>query len=103
MKRFGIVIIVIGIIGMIFTAKPYFTRSSIDDAQNYISDSIENIVIDLTQANIEIVPTDLEKIVVSYRGSTSTREKLILDEKVTVDETTGTLTIDLIKSRFFNI
>lgn len=103
MQRFGIVLIVIGIIGMIFTAKSFFNRSTIDDSQSYVSDSIEHIVVHSTQENIEIVPTDLDTIVVSYRASTRVGEKLILDEKITIDETIGTLTIDLEKSRFFNI
>lgn len=103
MQRFGIVLIVIAIIGMIFSAKPFFTRATIDDSQSYVSDTIENIVIHSTQANIEVVPSDLDTIVVSYRGSTNSGEKLTLDEKISVDEATGTLTIDLRKSRFLNI
>lgn len=103
MQRFAIVIIIIGIIGVAFTAKSFFSRSIIDDAQSYASDTIEHIVIHSTQANIEVIPTDLDTIVVSYRGSVNVGEKIELDEKITVDETTGTLTIDLKKSSFFNI
>lgn len=102
MKKLGIVMIFFGLIGMIFTAKTFFTQQAIDDEQSYPSEHIKEITIMSNYANIEILPTDSDEITVKLKGYTNSNNRKVT-EIVTLKENTGKLQIDAKKSWFLNI
>lgn len=103
MRKFGVLLIVLGLIGMIFTAKSFFARQTLSDAQSYPSERIEQIIIDSNYADVKVLPTDENNIIVTLEGDVKEGGKRSVAEIVSVNENAGKLYIDATRSWFLNI
>jgi len=103
MKKFGIVMMFFGLIGMIFTAKSFFAHQTIDDEQSYPSEHVNEIVISSNYANVEILPTNSDDINITLKGYTKNHNERTVSHLVTLNENAGKLVVDANKSWFLNI
>lgn len=94
---------IIGLIGMIFTAKSFFARQTLSDAQSYPSEPIDQIIVDSNYANVKILSTDEDNIIVTLEGNVKEEGKRSIDEIVSINENAGKLSIDATRSWFLNI
>lgn len=66
MKKIAILLIIIGLVGILFTAKGYFNREEIAGEASFSAEEIERITIVSDVANIQVLPTTEEKIKVVW-------------------------------------
>src|SRR5699024_11456071 len=69
MKKVAILLIVIGVIGMVLTAKNFFTREKVDSELNFSADRFEHVVIEGGRGNVQILPSTSSDIEVIWKGS----------------------------------
>lgn len=99
MKKTGLIMMIIGLIGMIFTAKSFFTYTTFDDRKTYVSENIEEIVVISHYANVSVLPSESEDIEIQLQGE---RQRKITP-LVSLNQQTGKLQIDLNQTWFTNI
>src|SRR5699024_6927439 len=99
MKKLAFLFILIGIIGMIFTAQDFFSRKVMEEEYYFAADDIEEIIIQSDVSNIRVFPTTSEEIKVKWKNTFSKSKGK--DDIVTIDESTAKLHITIgRKSRF---
>lgn len=102
MKKVAILLIVVGVIGMGLTAKPFFSRESLDHDQSFSGDQFDHLVIESNQAAVKILPSTSQNIEVSWKGSIVNRGLGSSDNLVSIEEAGPELRIRVRKPWFFN-
>src|SRR5690625_4666503 len=102
MKKVGLGLMILGLIGILFSAKPYFSQQRIDEVATYSGEYIQEVVIDSSYAKVEVLPTDHEEIIVELKGYARDKIQDTIDNVVSINEQIGQLAIDISRFRFFN-
>lgn len=103
MRKVAFLLIVMGVIGMAFTAKQFFSRETLDDTQRFSGDHIDHIIIESDHANVNVLPSASEDIEISWKGSVVNKGRRSSDDRVSIDEEKSELRIHTEEFRFFNI
>lgn len=101
MRNMAILLIVIGVIGIAFTAKSFFVREDMSDEVFLSSDRFEHIVVNGEMGNIRILPTSSSDIEIRWKGSVFSGSSS--EELVSIEENQSELKINIGKERFLNI
>lgn len=92
--------IIVGVIGVFFTAKDFFARESINGEESFSSTEIDYIVIDSAVANVRVVPSESDNIGVEWEGSLF--KSTLGNGTVSIEEDASTLEITIGEHRFFD-
>ncbi|TQS74094.1 DUF4097 domain-containing protein [Ornithinibacillus gellani] len=97
MKKIGMLLLIIGIIGSIMTAKDYFSFATMEGEQTISSSDINRVAIDSEVANIHIKLSENDDIKVEWNGKI--RESTNQDDMIDVTNKLGTLQVDIGKKK----
>lgn len=100
MNKMAILLIIIGLIGAIFTAKGFFTQENIHGEESFPSESIDNITIESDLANVKILPSDSNDIEVKWKGSLL--KSNLNKNNVSIEEKSSELVITIGGRKLFN-
>lgn len=90
-KFLALFFIIIGVVGVVLTAKGFFNQEVASKEETFRSENIENIIIDSDVANIRMLPTTEEEIKVEWSGKMLKSNK----NKVQIEEDSEFLRIDI--------
>lgn len=101
MRKVAFVFILMGVIGMVFTGKPFFAKEKISDEVHLSADRFSHISVEGELGNIRILPSTSEDIEVKWEGAFSSGSTD--REWVSVEENGSELKVNIGKKRFFDV
>lgn len=100
MRKVAILMIMIGAVGMVSTAKGFFWKETIQEEANFSSASFEHISIKGHYGNVTVQPSENQDIKVSWQGTLSNQRSL--KKLVTIEESNAELKINIGHQKWFN-
>lgn len=102
MKQLAFLLIIVGVIGMGFTAKGFLSRETLDGEQSFSGDRFDQIVLESGQADVNIIPSDSQDIKVSWKGSVMSGNERSRHDSISIEEVGSELNIQIGRQWFLN-
>src|SRR5699024_8966282 len=102
MKQLAFLLLVVGVIGMGFTAKGFLSRETLDGEQSFSGDQFDQIVLESGQADVNIIPSDSQDIKVSWKGSVMSGDQRSRPDSISIEEVGSELNIQIGRQWFLN-